>query len=112
MLAVIVVAATAAALPNFDLSKTCEATRLAEVGIANVDGCIQSEQASKERILKDWNKHSAAEKRNCISSTDKESGVSYVEIETCLEMEDWKKEPNDVGGSHVPGAHGPQLQLK
>jgi hypothetical protein len=110
MFALIIAAAVAAGLPNYDMYRVCEAARAATQGDASIEACLHDEQASIERIMKDWTKYTAAEKQTCVGGSLTELGISYVEIETCFQMEDWKKTPQEIGGGHVPGAHGPQLK--
>jgi hypothetical protein len=110
MFALIIAAAVAAGLPNYDMHKVCEAAKAATQGDSSVEACLNDEQASKERITKGWGNYTASEKETCVGGSLTELGISYVEIETCFQMEDWKKVPQEVGGTRVPGAHGPQLK--
>ena len=108
MLPFIIIAALAGALPNIDLNKACEGADISSGDNGDVASCINDEKAAKERIAKKWSKYTASEHETCTGNLSLGMGMSYVEIETCLQMEDWKKTPEDIGGSQVPGAHGPQ----
>jgi hypothetical protein len=110
MIALILLAATASAVPNLDIDKMCKSAGNIP-GIQDpIAGCTSDEKAAKARLIKAWPTYSAAAREECASNLQLEYGVSYVEIETCFQMQDWKANPGDVGGTHVPGAHGPQLR--
>jgi hypothetical protein len=110
MLALIFLAATAAAVPNFDIDKMCKGASVVQGSQDAVAGCVKDESAAKERLIKAWPTYSAGAREECASDLQHEYGVSYIEIETCFQMHDWKAHPADVGGTRVPGAHGPQLR--
>jgi hypothetical protein len=111
MIPLIILAATVVGgTPNYDINQMCQAANLITNDDASVAGCVQDEQAAKDRISKNWSKYPVAAKQACIGTTPKDVGNSYVETETCFEMQEWKNSLDTVGGNHVPGAHGPQIK--
>ncbi len=77
-----------AAIPTVDIRKTC-ATAAGVAGAKpteeSMSGCMQSEQAARELIAKQWAQFTSADRSRCI--TTKAYLPSYVEWLTCLEME-------------------------
>jgi hypothetical protein len=110
MFPLIILATIVSGTPNYDISKMCQAATVIDNDKSSIDGCIQDEKAAKDRVSKGWSKYSAAAKQTCVGTAPKDVGNSYVELETCFEMQDWKNSLDTVGGTHVPGAHGPQLR--
>jgi hypothetical protein len=80
--------AALAAIPVIDVKKTC-ATAAGVAGAKptqeSASGCIQSEEAAREQIAKQWAQFTAADRSRCINP--KVYLPSYVEWLTCLEME-------------------------
>ena len=99
-------------VPNYNIDQICKTATSITNDASAITGCVQDEKAAKERLIKAWPSYSAATRQFCVGDTQLGVGISYVEMETCFQMEDWKVHLNDVGGEHVPGAHGPQLQLQ
>jgi hypothetical protein len=112
MIPLILLAAVASAVPNYDIDRICKSASSISNDNAAIGGCVADEKASKERLIKAWATYPAAARQVCVGNTQLDVGISYVEMETCFQMQDWKAHLDDVGGSHVPGAHGPQLQLR
>jgi len=79
-------------VPTIDIQKTCQAAAGAMVRLMggttteqDINACLDSEQKSRDQIVKDLATYSAADKVQCMRT-----GVylpSYVEWLTCLEME-------------------------
>ena len=110
MIALIFLAATASAVPNLDIDKICKSAGDIPGNQGPIAGCVQDEKAAKERVIKAWPTYSEAARQDCTSEIRFDVGVSYVEIETCFQIQHWKTHLEDIGGTHVPGAHGPQLK--
>ena len=51
----------------------------------DLEGCLSSEQAARNQIIKDWTTYSSTDKAYCVQPTV--YLPSYVEWLTCLEME-------------------------
>jgi hypothetical protein len=110
MIPLFILAAVMGGVPNVDIDKMCQRELSVTNDTAGLGGCVQDEKASRDRLQKLWPSYPAAVKQECISNIGGDLGVSYTEIETCFQMQDWKKNLDDIGGTHVPGAHGPQLK--
>jgi hypothetical protein len=110
MIPLIILATIASATPNYDIAKMCQAANVITNDNAAITGCIEDEKAAKDRINKGWSKYSVSAKQTCLGTETRDLGNSYVEMETCFQMQDWKNNLDTVGGNHVPGAHGPQLR--
>jgi len=110
MLALILAAAVSAgSIPSLDISAGCRPQSPAEDQDIDYKSCVRDEQATKQKLAKEWGTYSVAAKRECVS--DRPSLVnSYVELLTCIEMQTWKNEPNTMnpkGGSATgPGGLG------
>jgi hypothetical protein len=78
------------ALPKFDIARECQF----EAGSKEeLDRCVTDETQAREQLQTEWAQFTPSAKTQC----NQESGVggifSYVELQTCLEMErDAKKE--------------------
>jgi hypothetical protein len=48
--------------------------------------CVQSEQATREQIRKEWSTFSASDKRHCVALAKTGGEASYTELITCMEM--------------------------
>jgi hypothetical protein len=87
----IVLSATSAVyavgLPNIDIEKMCRASEVTLFGdnTATFDTCLGDEQDAHERLVKNWETFSAADKAHCVLPA--EYLPSYVEWLTCVEME-------------------------
>jgi hypothetical protein len=101
----------ASGIPNYDIDKMCQsATSIGYDQSSPTAACVRDEKAAKERLVKAWPTYPAPALRECTSNLQFDIGNSYVELETCFQMQDWKNHLEDVGGRQVPGAHGPQLR--
>jgi len=112
MIPLLFLAAVAAGVPNYDIGKMCKGATSISNDNAAIDGCVADEKAAKERLIKAWPDYPATARQTCIGNVQLDVGISYVEMETCFQMQNWKMHLDDIGGVHVPGAHGPQLQLQ
>jgi hypothetical protein len=89
----ITLVATGDRVPQLDVEPVCK-------GIAEQGGvtfrdpavpqekknCIESEQAVREELVKQWSSFSAADRTHCINETTMGGESSYTELLTCLEM--------------------------
>jgi hypothetical protein len=110
MIPLIILAAAVSAVPNYDIDKICKSAASIGESQSPVAGCLQDEKAAKDRLVKAWSTYPASARQECTSNLQFDIGKSYVELETCFQMQDWKNHIEDVGGTRVPGAHGPQLR--
>jgi hypothetical protein len=110
MIPLLLIAVMASAIPTYNVEKSCQAASKATQDDSGYKGCVDDENAAKEKVAKEWANYPAAARQECASNQGGDQSNSYVELMTCFEMQDWKKDLNDVGGTHVPGAHGPQIR--
>jgi hypothetical protein len=52
----------------------------------NFDQCVQTEQATREQLIKEWANFTSDDKAHCIAETTMGGESSYTELVTCLEM--------------------------
>src|SRR5262249_20234455 len=52
----------------------------------NFEQCVQSEQAVREQLKKEWTAFSAADKQHCVALAKTGGESSYTELITCMEM--------------------------
>jgi hypothetical protein len=84
------VLATAVAIPNFDIEKICKSAGVVMNDKNATAGCVEDETNAKQRLLKKWPDFSAAARRECVGDRKFDIGTSYIELETCFQMQDWK----------------------
>ena len=71
---------------------------------------MQSEQAVREQIKKEWSTFSASDKSHCVALAKTGGEASYTELLTCMEMardvrklhEDQQKKGSDTSSAPVP----------
>jgi hypothetical protein len=93
--AVLAIAATSARsqeVPNLNLDPVCrgiaqQASTVAEKGAPDIafSQCIQSEQATRQKLADEWSTFSPSEKSNCIGA-QMAGMASYTDLISCLEM--------------------------
>jgi hypothetical protein len=78
-------------VPTVDIAITCRTSEQALIAIFGAayqqtfEGCMTSERAAREQIVKDWQKFPAGGRQRCVITTG--YMPSYIEWLTCLEME-------------------------
>jgi hypothetical protein len=91
----LLVMAMAATMPTTDLGRICEPARsaaLPEDRAGAYDSCVRDEQAARDKLRQKWGQFSARARNDCAQP----AGIvqSYVELLTCLEMQN--------GGNFAP----------
>ena len=80
-------------LPQLDVEPVCRG--IAEQGgvtfrdpavAQETKNCIESEQAVREQVVKQWSSFSADDRTHCVNETTMGGLSSYTELLTCLEM--------------------------
>jgi hypothetical protein len=106
MLALILAAVVSTSpIPSLDISAGCRPQSPMEDQDINYNSCMQDEEATKQKLAKEWGSYSGAARQECVS--DRPSLVnSYVELLTCIEMQTWKNDPNTINPGNGP-ATGP-----
>jgi hypothetical protein len=100
-------------VPDLNVEQVCE-------GIAQQGGvtfrdpaiaqekknCLDSEQATRQEIVKQWSNFSSADKTSCVNESKMGGESSYTELLTCLEMaRDVRAMRKEEQGA-APGATG------
>ena len=82
--------AAADAVPQFDIVRECQA----EGGSKETEQrCANDEMHARDQLQAEWIQFSPSAKLQCKGETSVDGTSSYVELQTCLEMErDVKKE--------------------
>src|SRR5215831_128241 len=78
-------------IPTLDVRPVCRGIASQselEAGLqrTNFEQCVQSEQAFREQIKKEWSSFSTANKSHCVSLAKTGGESSYTELLTCMEM--------------------------
>jgi hypothetical protein len=78
-------------IPNLDVRPVCRGIASQgelEAGLqqTNFEQCVQSEQAVREQLKKEWSSFSTADKSHCVALAKTGGESSYTELITCLEM--------------------------
>ena len=101
--------AVADSVPELNIEQVCE-------GIAQQGGvtfhdpaiaqekknCLDSEQATRDELVKQWSTFMPADKTSCVNESRMGGESSYTELITCLEM------ARDVRALRNEYEHGPQ----
>ena len=108
----IVGAAAADRVPDLNVRQSCrEAQAVSTDGDARQSGdgqpdtykaCMQDEQQARDQLAQRWTKFKAINRQNCVAQAN--PSPSYVEILTCLEMNDEAGIPYKADSSAIaPG---------
>jgi hypothetical protein len=88
MLAMFVLAALGASIPQADIKDICQGAQvdaLPEDRATALRGCVGDETSARDLLRREWGRYSAADKDNCASTPGMQ--FSYVELLTCMEMQ-------------------------
>src|SRR6516225_8824428 len=101
-------------VPTLDVNPVCHGIAMQgelEAGLqqTSFQQCVQSEQATRDEIKKQWSTFSASDKSHCVSLAKTGGESSYTELLTCMEMardvrklhEDQQKK-SDTSSAPVP----------
>jgi hypothetical protein len=79
--------AVAQQVPRIDVTPSCRAAASGILGTRpDVDVCIASENAARDKIVEQWSQFPAADRTGCYSLTTTGTNGTYTEFLTCLEM--------------------------
>ncbi len=100
-------AASAAGIPKFDYARTCRDTPpVAMDQKATFKQCMADEESARDSLPQAWAHASAGARQQCSAMTQMGGQPSYVELLTCLEMENPKtRTAPDVGISTFHNPH-------
>ena len=78
-------------IPALDVNPVCRGIAMQgelEVGLqqTSFQQCVQSEQAVREQIKKEWSTFSTADRTHCVALAKTGGESSYTELITCMEM--------------------------
>jgi hypothetical protein len=78
-------------IPVLDVNPVCRGIASQselEAGLqrTNFEQCVQSEQATREQLKKEWSTFTTADKSHCVSLARTGGESSYTELITCMEM--------------------------
>ena len=78
-------------IPTLDVNPVCygiASQSELEAGLqrTNFEQCVQSEQATREQLKKEWSTFSTADKSHCVALAKTGGESSYTELLTCMEM--------------------------
>jgi len=78
-------------IPTLDVRPVCRGIASQselEAGLqrTNFEQCVQSEQATREQLKKEWSTFTTADKSHCVSLAKTGGESSYTELITCMEM--------------------------
>src|SRR5262249_37032716 len=78
-------------IPTLDVNPVCRGIASQselEVGLqqTNFQQCMQSEQATREQLKKEWSTFTTADKSHCVALAKTGGESSYTELITCMEM--------------------------
>ena len=80
-------------VPNLNVQQVCRG--IAEQGGASfhdsnipqdTKDCLDSEQAIRDQLVKQWSSFNASDKVSCVNESEMGGESSYTELLTCLEM--------------------------
>ena len=78
-------------IPTLDVNPVCRGIAQQgelEAGLqqTSFQQCVQSEQATREQIKKEWSTFTTADKSHCVALAKTGGESSYTELITCMEM--------------------------
>jgi hypothetical protein len=80
--------AQAADVPKLDVERMCRESANADPTIDySAKRCIDSEYQARDELAKKWQNFSASERQECTGVATMGGTASYVELITCLEMD-------------------------
>ena len=67
-------------VPVFDIKKSCQGREIESVFAGrNADTCIQSEEAARDQLKKNWGEFSAKDKAQCVATAKIGGSPSYTD---------------------------------
>ena len=103
-------------IPTLDVNPVCRGIASQselEVGLqqTNFQQCLQSEQATREQLKKEWSTFTTADKSHCVALAKTGGESSYTELITCMEMARDVRELHSQGNisSKPPPQQAPAL---
>jgi hypothetical protein len=100
-------------IPTLDVNPVCHGIAMQgelEEGLqqTSFQQCVQSEQATRDQLKKEWSTFSASDKSHCVALAKTGGEASYTELITCVEMaRDVRKlhsDANSLSEQNIPSA--------
>jgi hypothetical protein len=98
--------------PTLDVNPVCRGIAQQgelEAGLqqTSFQQCVQSEQATREQIKKEWSTFTTADKSHCVALAKTGGESSYTELITCMEMaRDVRQLHSQANSSSAPVPEG------
>jgi hypothetical protein len=80
-------AAIASVVPTLDVEKLCRGEASVHAQAADYDGCVKEQQAAQQELQAKWRQYPAKARDGCARAIRAAPGGSYVELETCIEIQ-------------------------
>ena len=100
-------------IPTLDVNPVCHGIAMQgelEAGLqqTSFQQCVQSEQATRDELKKQWSTFSTSDKSHCVALAKTGGESSYTELITCMEMaRDVRKlhaDVNSLSEQNIPSA--------
>jgi hypothetical protein len=105
MLTSVLLALAVSGLPVFNIDKACRTdTEAAQEDRSAYQICLNDEDAARAKIVAEWSRYPIGARTTCSSEQGDDLDGSYVELMTCLEIEDWMANPVDMGQGAAAGS--------
>ena len=100
-------------IPTLDVNPVCRGIAMQgelEAGLqqTSFQQCVQSEQAVREEVKKEWSTFSTADRTHCVALAKTGGESSYTELITCMEMardvRELHKNANALPEQNIPPA--------
>ena len=100
-------------IPTLDVNPVCHGIAMQgelEEGLqqTSFQQCVQSEQATRDQIKKEWSTFTTADKSHCVALAKTGGESSYTELLTCMEIardvRELHKQPNSLSEQNIPPA--------
>jgi hypothetical protein len=92
-------------VPKFDVEGTCRAAAVSGLPGRDSAACQRDEHGARSTLQKDWTEYSSTERSRCTGLVSTGGAPSYVELQTCLEMEKQTKELREKPKTETVGQH-------
>jgi hypothetical protein len=84
--------AAADKIPAVNFERLCRETTSGELGINDkFNVCVDDERGARDQLVKQWSGFAAADRERCVRMATTGHASSYIELLTCLEMEQLAK---------------------
>lgn len=74
-------------VPQLNYEPICRELESGKVGIKDsFEICVKDEAIAREKLARDWDTFTAADRASCVRGATMDRTASYVEVLTCLEL--------------------------